>query len=134
MHRSEPIISDIYYVSDDDYVFLRVDFFKKRFLLDNPGCRLILVIVNPGQGKMIFSQDGIVSVPSWAGDVGDILHGVDECAEIGIKKKVFFPEGRGEIFFRVAVAEKDTDMEVWPEGDPIRFSFAGQGEEIVWDL
>lgn len=134
MHRSERIITGIFYVSDDEYIYLRVDFARRSFLVDNSGKRLKLSILNPGQGAFVFDAKGVESLPGWAGDKSRVLCGIGDIAEIGIEKRVFFPDGRGEIFFRVAVMDTGEDIEVWPQGDPIRFKFSGQGEEIVWDL
>ncbi len=134
MHRAGRIMSAIFYVSDDDYIYLRIDFSERSFLVDNGDKRLKVEVLNPGRGEMVFGADGIESLPGWAGDKDRILYGVGDIAEIGIKKKIFFPDGRGEIFFRIAVTDGEEDIEVWPQGDPIRFPFSGQGEEIVWDL
>jgi len=134
MHRAESIISGIYYVSDDDFVYLRIDFSQRSFLVDNQDKRLKVIILNPGQGAFVFDSGGLESLPGWAGDRDKVLCGIGEIAEIGIEKKVFFPDGRGEIFFRIAVVDAYEEIEIWPQGDPIRFKFSGQGEEIVWDL
>jgi len=134
MHRVDRIMSNIYYVSDDDYIYLRVDFVAKRFLVDNSSKRLDVEILNPGQGKFSFSATEIEDMPDWAGPKKDIQFGIGDIAEIGMKKSIFFPEGRGEIYFRIGISEEGEDIEIWPQGDPIRFHFSGQGEEIVWDL
>jgi alpha-amylase/alpha-mannosidase (GH57 family) len=134
MQRAERIISGIYYVSDDDFVYVRVDFEKEGFLVDNGDKRLKVEILNPGQGAFMFGAAGIESLPDWVRDKKQVLSGIGEIAEIGIEKKVFFPDGRGEIYFRVAIMQDGEEVEGWPQGDPIRFHFAGQGEEIVWDL
>jgi alpha-amylase/alpha-mannosidase (GH57 family) len=134
MHRSDPFITQILYVSDQGHLYVRVDFREKAFLVDNPSVKLKIEIVNPGQGDFVFGPDGIVSAPEWAGDPAGISYGVGEIAEIGLKKKIFFPDERGEVFFRVGVIKDSEEVEMWPQGDPIRFQFAGRGEEIVWDL
>jgi len=134
MHRSERLMSNIYFVSDDDYVYLRADFAEKSFLVDNSNRKLKVEVLSPGQGSLIFGADGSVTLPDWVGDKDNVSYAIDEIAEIGIKKKVFFPEGRGEVLFRVAVTHAGEDVEIWPQGDPIRFKFSGQGEEITWDL
>ena len=109
-------------------------FKDKGFLVDNSTYRLKVAIVSPGQGSFIFGADGIEAMPDWAGDKEEILWGVGEIAEIGLKKDIFFLEGRGEVFFKVGLVDDGQDVEMWPTGDPIRFPFSGQGEEIVWDL
>lgn len=134
MHRAERNISQIAYVSDDDYVYIRVDFTAKGFLVDNANMRLKVEVLSPGQGAMILAADGIEALPSWMGAKEKILYKTGDIAEIGIRKDVFFPEGRGEIFFRVGIVDGDEELELWPHGDPIRFGFSGHGEEIVWDL
>jgi len=134
MHRAEPRITQIGYVSDHDSVYLRVDFAQKGFLVDNEALRLKVEIISPGQGSFVFGPKGIESAPEWAGDAKNIVCGIGEIAEIGMKKKMFFPEGHGEIFFRVGIFKDDEKLELWPEGDPIRFHFAGRDEEIIWDL
>jgi hypothetical protein len=134
MHRAAPVITQIFYVTDEDYLYLRVDFAAKRFLLDNPAARVKLEIVSPRKGDFLFSVEGVESLPDWAGEKKDILFGAGEIAEIGLKKTIFVPDGKGEIFFRVGLIEKGEVSEMWPQGDPIRLRFSGQGEEIVWDL
>ena len=134
MHRADRIIRQVLYVSDMEYIYLRVDFVDKSFLLDNPGAKLKLEVVSPGQGEFIFGAGSIESIPGWAGEKTEMLYAVGDIAEVGIKKRVFFPEERGEVFFRVGIMEGDKELEMWPQGDPIRFHFAGRGEEIVWDL
>ncbi len=134
MHRSERRMSQILYVSDQNYIYMRIDFAEKGFLVDNRRIRLKVEILNPGQGEFIFGPDGVETSPEWAGDPENISFGIGEIAEIGMKKKIFFPDERGEVFFRVGIMEGEKELELWPEGDPIRFHFAGRGEEIVWDL
>ncbi|MDD4051467.1 MAG: glycoside hydrolase family 57 protein [candidate division Zixibacteria bacterium] len=134
MHRAAPLITQIYYVTDEHYVYLRIDFAAKRFLLDNPAARVKLNMVSPRKGEFLFSADGVQSLPDWAGDKRDILFGAGEIAEIGLKKTVFVPDGKGEIFFRIGIVEEGEVTEIWPQGDPIRLQFAAHGEEIVWDL
>lgn len=134
MHRAAPIVSQIFYVTDDRQLYLRVDFSAKRFLLDNPAAAVKLDLVGPRKGEIVFSARGIDSLPGWAGDKAEILLGVEEIAEIGLKKGIFFPDGKGEISFRVAVVENGEVMEVWPQGEPIRLPSAAYGEEMVWDL
>jgi alpha-amylase/alpha-mannosidase (GH57 family) len=134
MHRTERIISLISYVSDDDYVYLRVDFREKSFLVDNSTKRLLVEVLSPGNGQFVLGADGVESIPSWAGDRKEILYGIGELAEIGLKKVMFFPDGSGEMFFKIGIIEDGENVESWPPGDPIRFQVSGQGEEIVWDL
>lgn len=134
MHRIDRIISSLYYVSDDRYIYLRADFCDKRFLVDNSSYRLKVVIFSPGQGTFVFDKDGIVSMPDWAGKPEETLLGIGDIAEIGLKKAIFFPDGCGEVFFKIGILEGNEDVELWPQGDPIRFRFSGEGEEIVWDL
>jgi alpha-amylase/alpha-mannosidase (GH57 family) len=134
MHRADRIISNIFYVSDNDYIYLRVDFVQRSFLVDNEAKRIKVEILNPGQGAIILGASGIESLPGWMGNKENILFGIGDIAELGMKKKLFFPDGRGEIFFRVAIIGDGEELETWPQGDPIRFHFSGQGEEIIWDL
>jgi len=134
MHRAAPIVSQIFYVTDDRHLYLRVDFTAKRFLLDNPAAGLKLDVVGPRKGEILISARGIEALPEWAGDKVDILLGVEEIAEIGLKKAMFFADGKGEVSFRFAVVENGEVMEVWPQGEPIRLLSAAYGEEMVWDL
>ena len=134
MHRAEPAVSHIYYVSDDENIYIRVDFIRKGFLIDKPENRLKILIQSPGQGEFVFSVQGLEKMPDWAGDEKDVLCGINEIAEIGLKKKIFVPNGKGEIYFRVGLFDDKKELESWPTGDPICFRFAGEGEEIVWDL
>lgn len=134
MHRVDHIMSQIYYAADDEHLYLRIDFTTERFLIDKAGSRLIVRILNPGQGEFVFSGTGIESLPDWAEPKNGILYGVDNIVEIGLKKKMFSPDGKGEVFFRVAITDKNEILEDWPLGDPIRFQFFGKGEEIIWDL
>jgi len=134
MHRADRAISGIYFTSDDEYVYLKADFCQKRFLLDNRQSCLVVKILSPQLGEFVFSASGIESIPDWAGKKEDILYGVGDIAEIGVKKSVFFPEGRGEIYFKVGLTENGEEVELWPQTDPIRFRFYGRGEEIIWDL
>ncbi|MCK5127760.1 MAG: glycoside hydrolase [candidate division Zixibacteria bacterium] len=134
MHRIERFISNLLYVSDDDYIYFRVDFEKKGFLVDNRGKGLKIEIHNPGQGNIVFSADGLLSRPDWIKDENDIRFALGDIVEIGIKKTAFFPDGKGELFFRIGLVEDDMDIELWPQGDPIMFKVSGPGEEIIWDL
>jgi alpha-amylase/alpha-mannosidase (GH57 family) len=134
MHRAERIVAQICYVSDSDYLYLRIDFVDKTFLLDSKSRRLKVEVFSPGQGVFVFAVSGMESAPDWAGDPEAVLCAIGDIAEIGIRKQVFSPDGRGEVFFKVGVLDGEKELEVWPQGDPIRFRFAGQDEEIVWDL
>ena len=134
MHRVDRVLSQIYYVSDNEYIYFRADFEKKGFLVDNAGKALKIEILKPGAGEFIISAKGIEHSPDWAGPAQDILCGVGTIVEVGLKKALFFPELRGEIFFRIGIVEGDRDIELWPQGDPIRFHVPGEGEEIIWDL
>ncbi len=134
MHRAERIMERLYYAADDDYVYLRVDFTEKRFLVDNADKRLVVKILKPGQGEFEFSGTGVISAPDWGGSDDDLLFETGDIAEIGFRKIIFFPDGKGEIFFRVNITDGRDVLEEWPQGDPLRFKFSGKGEEIIWDL
>ncbi len=134
MHRAAPVIAQIFYVTDDVHVFLRVDFTAKRFLLDNPAACVKLDIIGPRKGEFLFSAEGVRSRPDWAGGDRDILFATGEIAEIGLKKTMFFADGKGDISFRISIVEKGEVMEVWPQGEPMRLQSAAHGEDIVWDL
>ncbi|MEE9443365.1 MAG: glycoside hydrolase [candidate division Zixibacteria bacterium] len=134
MHRVDRAIKELYFVSDDDYLYFRLDFTEKGFLLDNHRLSLKIDIVNPGQGQFVFSKDKIRKVPDWVRDKSDILFGIGDIAEIGLKKSMFFPDGRGDLYFRMGVLEDERELEIWPQGDPIHFAVPGRGEDIVWDL
>lgn len=134
MHRAGRLLAAISYASDNDFIYVKVDFAEKSFLVDNPACRLKLQVLSPRQGVFLFGNGGAERFPDWVVDKGDILFGAGEIAEIGVRKSLFFAEGRGEILFRVGVTEEGRDIEIWPQVDPIRFSFSGRGEEMLWDL
>ncbi|MFH1701382.1 MAG: glycoside hydrolase family 57 protein [Candidatus Zixiibacteriota bacterium] len=134
MHRVDRAIKELYFVADEEYLYFRVDFTKKGFLVDNRHLSLKIDIINPGQGQFIFSNDEMRQVPDWVKDKGDILFGIDDIAEVGLKRSMFFPEGRGDLFFRLGVVENDQELEIWPEGDPIHFAVLKEGEDIIWDL
>jgi alpha-amylase/alpha-mannosidase (GH57 family) len=134
MHRTDRIIARISYVADNDYVYMRVDFVKKRFLVDNKSKRLEVKILYPGQGVFIFSGEGVESIPEWAGKKEEVLYGAGDIAEIGLKKNLFFPDGKGEIYFCIGITDGRKSLEEWPEVDPIQFRFFGLGEEIIWNL
>jgi alpha-amylase/alpha-mannosidase (GH57 family) len=134
MHRVDRILSQIHFVSDDDFVYIRVDFSQKSFLLDNPTKRLKVDIVKPVKGEFLFGPDGIDAIPEWVKDKTEVLFGCQELVEIGFKKMLFFPDGRGEIYFRIGMAEAGRELEIWPPVDPIRFALSGRGESMVWDL
>lgn len=134
MHRVDRIISQVYFVADDDFVYIRVDFSQKRFLLDNLAKRLKVEIVKPIKGTLVFGPEGIEEVPEWVKSKGDILYGCGELVEIGLKKALFFSDERGEIYFRIGMTESGRELESWPPLDPIRFSISGRGESIIWDL
>jgi len=134
MHRADRLLSSIFYASDDAFVYVRIDFVDKSFLVDNPAYHLKLEVVSPRQGVFLFGGTAVENCPDWVVNKDDIMYGIGEIAEIGVRKSIFFPEGRGEIFFRVGVTEDGKDVEIWPLVDPIRFSFSGRGEEMLWDL
>ncbi len=134
MHRSGRIISLISYISDDTHVYLRIDFAAKRYLVDNRSALLKIQMLNPRPGEVLCSADGAVAVPEWMTGTHNVQCGIGDIAEIGIPKAAFFASGRGEIFFKVGIQENGEEVEIWPQGDPIRFQFSGQGEEIIWDL
>ncbi len=134
MHRVDQAIEYIHFVSDDDRVYLRTDFAERKYLADHPRQCLKLEILNPGHGIFLFSAKGIESIPDWAEPLDTIEFAAADIAEISLPKKIFFPEKKGEIFFKIGIVEGSNDVELWPQGDPIRFAFAGEGEEIVWDI
>lgn len=134
MHRADRIISQVYYVSDDENVYLRVDFSRKGYLLEHRARRLFIDIFHPSKGRFTFGPDDIDAVPEWVNDRISVLYACGELAEIGIRKTVFFADGRGDVFLKVGISESGKDIESWPPGDPVRFGIAGQGEAIVWDL
>lgn len=134
MHRVARALDRVYFVSDDEYIYLRVDFTRKRFLVENRKAQLKIDLLSPGNGEFVFDHGGVVSFPDWAGNKSDILYACDDIVEIGLKKTIFFPDGSGEIFFKVSLIEDGEKVESWPQGDPLRFKFSGEGEEIVWDL
>ncbi len=134
MHRVDRIMTQFAYVSDDEYIYLRADFETKRFLVDNRDKALKIEILGPGEGEFIFNAEGIVSIPDWVEKKEDVVFATDSIAEVGLRKTIFFPEGRGELLFRVGITEDSRDIEMWPQGDPVRFTVAGSGEDILWDL
>jgi hypothetical protein len=90
--------------------------------------------MRPGQGVFVFSGEGVESIPEWAGKKEEVLYGAGDIAEIGLKKSLFFPDGRGEIYFCIGITDGRKSLEEWPEVDPIQFRFFGLGEEIIWNL
>lgn len=134
MHRVDRIMTQFSFVSDDDYIYIRADFEKKGFLVDNQDKALKIEILQPGQGEFIFSTAGVEKYPDWVKNADDIRCSIGDIAEVGLKKTIFFPDGRGDLLFRVGISEEKRDVEMWPQGDPVKFPLTGSGEDIVWDL
>jgi hypothetical protein len=134
MHRTDRTISDIYYVSDAERVYLRVDFEEKSYLVGHTDHALAVDIQSPGKGTFLFTPGKIISMPDWAERMDGVQFGIGEIAEIGMAKKMFFPDGVGEVLFKVGIVSGKKEIEMWPLTTPIRFAFARKGEEIIWDL
>lgn len=133
-HRVDRAISALYYAADEKNIYFRVDFLDKRFLIDNNEKQVQLEIISPVSGIFLMSRQGLIEQPDWLTDSNGFSFSLGEIAEFGLDRKVIFPEGGGDLFFKIGLVEDGKILEVWPASDPIRFALSDWGEEIVWDL
>ncbi len=133
-HRVDQAVSAIYYASDVDRLYFRIDFLDNRFLVDNPSKQVQLEIISPVSGVFHISRERLEKQPEWLDDIDSLKFGLDEIAEFGLDRKVIFPTGGGELYFKIGIVEDGKVVELWPPSDPIRFLLSDRGEEIVWDL
>lgn len=126
MHRVEHHLARIHFAYDHVNFYIRLDFTGRAGLDSLKDAKVMLHLLKPGPRKLSFS-------------IGKALQedehyrvACKDMMEVSIKRDWLFKGGSGTIEFNVSLMDGDETIERHPEGEPISFRIAPEGQELFW--
>jgi alpha-amylase/alpha-mannosidase (GH57 family) len=140
MHQVSSVVSGIYFGSDKNKIYFRVDITKSNKEFNQDGYQLTIEFLEPPryrisfyQGKAILYQRTVDK--KWEMISSELEFAFVKILELAIPITSLQFREKKEIWFRVIGERQGKEMERWPATDVIRFDLPSQkGEPIFWEV
>jgi alpha-amylase/alpha-mannosidase (GH57 family) len=140
MHQVSSLVSGVYFGSDENNVYLRVDTVVSREEFDRDGYGLTFELLQPPRYK-ISVKDGKASLvkrrneTEWRLISSELKFAFADMLELAIPIRSLEFEEAKEIWFRLIGERQGKEMGKWPAVDVIKFDLPSQkAESIFWEV
>ncbi len=140
MHQASSLISGIYFGSNQDTVFFRIDPSLDRKVIREEGYQLILEILEPPRYRIVIKDDKAelsrqVKENQWKPVSSRLEFAFDKIVELAIPMNLLAIDGQKGIWFRLVGERQGQRMGKWPAVDVIKFELPHQkGTPIFWEV
>ena len=140
MHKVSSLISGIYFGSDEDKIYFRVDttISKEEFVRE--GYEFILEFLEPSRYK-ISMKDGNAAIyqrineNEWKLIFSELEFSYLKIMELAVPMSLLQFKNEKEIWFRLIGEKQGKEIERWPTIDVIKFDLPSQkGKPIFWEV
>ena len=140
MHQVSCLIAGIYFGSDEDKIYFRVDttISKEEFVRE--GYEFIFELLEPSRYKILL-KDGKATLfqrvdeNEWRLISSDLEFSFSKIMELAVPMSLLQFKEKKEIWFRLIGERQKKKIERWPAMDVIRFDLPSQkGEPIFWQV
>lgn len=140
MHQVSSVISGIYFGSDENTIFFRIDPDLSKQRLQNEGYQFVLEILEPSRYKIILKAEKAelfqrINEKEWKSISSELQFVQGKILELAVPMDLLQIKDKKGIGFRL-VGEKDgKQIGKWPATDVIKFDLPGQkGEQLYWEV
>lgn len=130
MHKTEMIISGIWFGFDEKYFYLRIDAAAE---VDDQRFRALtfeIEFVKPGAGSLVIHRDG--GKMSYGGaEFSDVDFKIDRLLETAVPLVNFGADEENVISFIVRIRESGKLLETWPATEALQIEFPKPGSEAI---
>ncbi len=140
MHQASSLISGIYFGSNRDTVFFRIDPGLERKALEEEGYQLVLEILEPPRYRIVIKDDQAelsrrVRGNQWKPVSPRLEFAFVKIMELAIPMNLLAIDGQKGIWFRLVGERQGQQMGKWPAVDVIKFELPHQkGTPIFWEV
>jgi hypothetical protein len=140
MHQASSLVSGIYFGSNQDTVFFRIDTSLTKETLEAEGYRLVLEILEPPRYRVIIRDDEAelskrIKENEWQPVPSGLKFAFGGIMELGIPMTLLTIDGQKGIWFRLTGERQGKQIGRWPATDVIKFDLPEQkGTPIFWEV
>jgi len=140
MHRVSSLISGIYFGSDKERIYFRVDTAISKEEFDRKDYELILEILEPSRYKIVLKHGkadlfDLINKDEWKLISSELEFSFLKILELAVPMRLLQFKKQKEIRFRLIGERQKKEIGRWPAMDVIRFDLPSQkGEPIFWEV
>ncbi len=129
MHRVDRYISKIYFVYDHDRLYICLDFVNRGGLELIGQLSFLLTFFTP-QTKLVRLH--VDKDQTTGGEAGKFRYCLGDVLEVAVERTFLWPDGYGPLGFTVTVLDGEENLEIQPEGKPVKLDVYKQNKELFW--
>jgi alpha-amylase/alpha-mannosidase (GH57 family) len=140
MHQVSSVISGIYFGSDENTIFFRIDPSISKKTLQGEGYQFILEILEPSRYRIVLKYEKAelfqrINEKEWKSISSELQFAQEKILELAVPMNLFqFKDEKG-IWFRLIGEREGKQIGKWPVTDVIKFDLPSQkGEQLYWEV
>ena len=140
MHQVSSLVSGIYFGSDEDNLYFRVDTEVSAVQFDREGYGLTFELLEPPRYRVLFKDRKAsllkrVGEGEWRSICPELQFGFVKMLELAVPISLLELKEKKEIWFRLVGERQGKEMGKWPAVDLIKFDLPSQkAESIFWEV
>ncbi len=140
MHQVSSVVSGIYFGSDEQKIYFRVDADTSKGQPRGEGCQFVLEILEPSRYRIVLGNEEACLLrrandKEWQHLTCKLEYSARKIIELAVPIHLLSLGERKEIWFRLVGERQGKEIGKWPAADVIKFDLPSQkGEPVFWEV
>jgi alpha-amylase/alpha-mannosidase (GH57 family) len=140
MHQASSVISGIYFGSDENTIFFRIDPDLSKQKLQSEGYQFVLEILEPARYKIVLKTEKAelfqrINEKEWRLISSELQFVQGKILELSVPMNLLQFKDKNRVWFRLVGEREGKQIGKWPAADVIKFVLPGQkGEQLYWQV